>query len=88
MGQPAYQAHWALTSTDEERAFSEVVGLIMDTWASHPAMHVYHYAPYEPAALKRLMVGSVSEKRTSIAFFVVGASLIYMRLFGRVCAQE
>src|SRR5947208_15272989 len=27
----------------------------MDTWASHPGMHVYHYAPYEPAALKRLM---------------------------------
>jgi predicted RecB family nuclease len=54
-GQPVYQGRWALTSTDEARAFREVVGLIMDAWASHPGMHVYHYAPYEPAALKRLM---------------------------------
>jgi predicted RecB family nuclease len=35
-GEPVYQARWALTSTDEARAFSEVVGLIMDAWASHP----------------------------------------------------
>jgi hypothetical protein len=27
----------------------------MNTWATHPGMHVYHYAPYEPVALKRLM---------------------------------
>src|SRR5688572_12281322 len=27
----------------------------METWAAHPDMHVYHYAPYEPSAMKRLM---------------------------------
>ena len=53
--EPVYEARWALTPSDEARAFSDVVGLIMDAWASHPGMHVYHYAPYEPAALKRLM---------------------------------
>ena len=28
---------------------------IMAAWEAHPGMHVYHYAPYEPAAMKRLM---------------------------------
>src|SRR5262249_21440184 len=28
--------------------------LIMKAWDSDPAMHVYHYAPYEPSAFKRL----------------------------------
>src|ERR1051325_4738398 len=27
----------------------------MDRLAADPTMHVYHYAPYEPTALKRLM---------------------------------
>ena len=26
-----------------------------ESWAANPGMHVYHYAPYEPAAFKRLM---------------------------------
>ncbi|MCC6776088.1 MAG: TM0106 family RecB-like putative nuclease [Hyphomicrobiales bacterium] len=54
-GQPVYQARWALTPTDEARAFNDVIGLIMDAWTADPGMHVYHYAPYEPAAFKRLM---------------------------------
>jgi uncharacterized protein len=27
----------------------------MERWARHPDLHVYHFAPYEPAAMKRLM---------------------------------
>jgi uncharacterized protein len=54
-GQLTYDAHWALTLADEAAAFDDVVSMIMDTWATHPRMHVYHYAPYEPVALKRLM---------------------------------
>ena len=27
----------------------------MARWAEFPELHIYHYAPYEPAALKRLM---------------------------------
>ena len=29
--------------------------LILKSWKTNPTMHVYHYAPYEPSALKRLM---------------------------------
>jgi uncharacterized protein len=27
----------------------------MARWGQFPNLHIYHYAPYEPAALKRLM---------------------------------
>src|SRR5260370_12496317 len=26
----------------------------MDRWKHYPGLHIYHYAPYEPAAIKRL----------------------------------
>ena len=29
--------------------------LIVSAWQAHDGMHVYHYAPYEPSAFKRLM---------------------------------
>ena len=28
---------------------------IMERWTNYPGMHIYHYSPYEPAAIKRLM---------------------------------
>jgi predicted RecB family nuclease len=37
------------------RAFERFIDFVMRRWASHPDMHIYHYAPYEPSALKRLM---------------------------------
>ncbi len=45
---------WA-HSFDEERALTEtLIDHILDRWRGHPGMHVYHYAPYEKAALQRL----------------------------------
>ena len=40
---------------DEKRAFEKFVDFVMTRWALFPSLHIYHYAPYEPAALKRLM---------------------------------
>ena len=37
------------------RAFQDFIDFVMARWAQFPGMHIYHYAPYEPAALKRLM---------------------------------
>src|SRR3954453_5917486 len=34
---------------------SGVDNFVMARWVEFPGMHIYHYAPYEPAALKRLM---------------------------------
>jgi predicted RecB family nuclease len=54
-GEVTSLAYWASSDSEELAAFEAVVDAIMATWQAHPGMHVYHYAPYEPAALKRLM---------------------------------
>jgi hypothetical protein len=55
IGTPAYQSLWAFTDQDERQAFEFVVDLIVQSWQNNETMHVYHYAPYEPSAFKRLM---------------------------------
>src|ERR671910_775167 len=45
---------WAHDPPAEKAAFEQVVDHLMAAWRRHPAMHVYHYAPYEPTVLKRL----------------------------------
>ncbi|MDQ6886846.1 MAG: TM0106 family RecB-like putative nuclease [Gemmatimonadota bacterium] len=54
-GVPRYQAFWAFTEREEREAFESVIDLIGEAWTAHPTMHIYHYAPYEPSAFKRLM---------------------------------
>jgi predicted RecB family nuclease len=54
-GEPAYESQWAMTAEEEKRAFQWFVDTVMARWQSDPAMHIYHFTPYEPSALKRLM---------------------------------
>lgn len=54
-GEHSYVGEWAFTREDERRVFERFVDFVMARWAQHPSMHIYHYAPYEPGALKRLM---------------------------------
>src|SRR5262249_37067092 len=54
-GSSTYRSHWAFSDAEERIAFEMVVNDILRTWRSNPGMHVYHYAPYEPGAFKRLM---------------------------------
>jgi predicted RecB family nuclease len=49
------RALWAHSDAEERVAFEAVVDEILRAWEVNPEMHVYHYAPYEPAAFKRLM---------------------------------
>ena len=51
----SYASRWGLTPAAEKAAFDWFVRTVMERWSQFPSMHVYHYAPYEPAALKRLM---------------------------------
>jgi predicted RecB family nuclease len=48
-------ADWALSRADEKAAFERFVDFAIARLETYPDLHIYHYAPYEPAALKRLM---------------------------------
>jgi len=50
-----YQAAWVWTAEEEKAAFETFVDEMMVRTERWPDFHIYHYAPYEPAALKRLM---------------------------------
>jgi uncharacterized protein len=50
-----YRGWWAFTPAEERQAFQEVMDFIAARLVKHPGAHVYHYAPYEPSALKRMM---------------------------------
>ncbi len=54
-GEPEFQAFWALDRVEERLAFEGFTQFVMDRLERWPDLHVYHYAPYEPTALKRLM---------------------------------
>lgn len=54
-GAPSYHARWAATDAEERAVFEEFIDFVVARWDTNPTMHVYHYAPYEPSALKRLM---------------------------------
>lgn len=54
-GQSAYEGTWAMNRAEEREAFERFVDFVMARWEAYPDLHIYHYAPYEPAALKRLM---------------------------------
>jgi predicted RecB family nuclease len=52
---PEYLFDWALSRTDEKRSFERFVDFVIERLATYPDLHIYHFAPYEPSALKRLM---------------------------------
>ena len=54
-GESEYQSNWALTRGDEKLVLENFVDFVLARWEVYPDLHIYHYAPYEPAALKRLM---------------------------------
>jgi predicted RecB family nuclease len=54
-GEPRFRAFWGTSRADEKRAFEDFMDFVAERRRVHPDLHVYHYAPYEPTALKRLM---------------------------------
>ena len=58
-GQPTFHTFWSIedgtvTTGAERRAFEAFIDLVSDRLKSDPNLHIYHYAPYEPTAVKRL----------------------------------
>ena len=50
-----YEAWWAHDPTEEKAMFERFIDLVTQRQDRFPDMHVYHYAPYEIGALRRLM---------------------------------
>ena len=54
-GVPVFHAFHASTRAEEKIAFEQFVDFVGHRLKQWPDLHVYHYAAYEPSALKRLM---------------------------------
>src|SRR4029077_5176674 len=74
-GSPKFKPFWAHDRAQEKRAFEEFIDLVIARFDAHPEMHVYHYAPYEPSALKRLM-GRHGTRETEVDRLLRGEVLV------------
>jgi uncharacterized protein len=54
-GSEKYVGDWASNRQEERRAFERFIDFVTQRLKDHPDLHIYHFAPYEPAAMKRLM---------------------------------
>jgi predicted RecB family nuclease len=50
-----YEKRWAFTAEEEKGGFEWFVDEVTTRLKTFPAMHVFHFGVYEPAAFKRLM---------------------------------
>lgn len=53
-GVERFHAFWGHTLEEERRAFEAVMDLFAERLRADPELHIYHYASYETAALKKL----------------------------------
>lgn len=54
-GLPHFEGWWAFDEAQERAVFEKIIDFIVARRQRFPGMHVYHYAPYEVTALKRMM---------------------------------
>jgi predicted RecB family nuclease len=58
-----YKRLWATNRLEEKKAFKQFIDSLLERWKRYPKMYIYHFAPYEPSAIKRLArVHAVYEK--------------------------
>jgi predicted RecB family nuclease len=60
-----YVGDWASTRHEERAAFERFIDFVTERQKAYPDLHIYHFAPYEPAALKRLM-GRYATRETEV----------------------
>jgi hypothetical protein len=80
-GNAAYTDDWAFSREDEKKIFERFIDFVMERLKHHPDLRIYHFAPYEPAALKRLM-GRYASREEGIDFLL--RSRRFVDLFGVV----
>jgi len=53
-GTPVYESVWSFDPKSEKEAFIQFIERVKRIREAYPDMHIYHYAPYEPTAIKHL----------------------------------
>ena len=54
-GETVYTSLWARTLEEERQAFEQFIDIAIEIRRHNPKAHIYHFAPYETIALKKLM---------------------------------
>lgn len=57
---PVFRPFWAHSRAGERQAFLDFLAYVEERRARYPDMHVYHYAPYEKTALRKLSLTHVA----------------------------
>lgn len=70
-----YHAFWAKNETEEKDNFEEFIDFATKCKHEDPTLHIYHYAPYEVTALKRLM-GKYASKEDEIDTFLRAGTFV------------
>ena len=64
-----YHALWAKNEKEEKEIFEQFIDFAFKLKQEDPSLHIYHYAPYEVTALKRLM-GKYASRENEIDTFL------------------
>ena len=72
---PRHHTFWAHDTAAEKQAFEQTVDFLIDRLNRFPDMHVYHYAAYEPNALKWLM-GNYATREAEVDRLLRGRTLV------------
>ena len=54
-GNKNFKDFWAHNSNEEKQTFIEFIDWVYERWQKDHSMHIYHYANYEIAAIRKLM---------------------------------
>lgn len=76
-----YVGDWAFDRAQEKEVFERFIDFVIERRKKFPNLHIYHFAPYEPAALKRLM-GRYASRENEIDELLRG--LVFVDLYSVV----
>lgn len=74
-GKSVYVQDWAFDRATEKGVFERFMDFVTERRAAFPDLHIYHYAHYEPDALKRLM-GRYATRQTEVDNLLRGGVLV------------
>lgn len=81
-GEIRFKDWWAFDRESEKQGFESFIDWIVERRSQDPTMHVYHYAPYEVTAVRRLM-GRYATREDEVDDLLRGE--VFVDLYRTVC---